>query len=94
MTAIPTQAATAIAALLAVLCLIWITARILRCLRPGTLPDGNQTLRIGGVLALDSHRRIYLITCEDRRVLLLAGGTTDVVIGWLPPSDTGEGGQP
>jgi flagellar protein FliO/FliZ len=34
------------------------------------------------VIALDSRRRLYLIQCQDRRVLLLTGGGQDVVVGW------------
>ena len=34
------------------------------------------------VIALDSRRRLYLIECEDSRVLLLTGGGQDVVVGW------------
>lgn len=80
--------ATAIAALLAVLALIWVTSRALRTLRPGLPCAGGQTLGISGVLALDARRRIYLIACQDRRVLVLTGGATDVVLGWLPPDNT------
>jgi len=35
------------------------------------------------VIALDSRRRLHLIKCEERRVLVLTGGTQDVVVGWL-----------
>jgi len=34
------------------------------------------------VIALDSRRRLYLIECQGRRVLLLTGGGQDVVVGW------------
>ena len=34
-------------------------------------------------LALDPRRRVHLVECGDRRVLLLTGGQQDVVIGWL-----------
>jgi flagellar protein FliO/FliZ len=36
------------------------------------------------VLALDSGRRLHLVRCEGRDVLLLTGGPQDVVVGWLP----------
>jgi flagellar protein FliO/FliZ len=43
------------------------------------------------VLALDARRRLHLITCDGRRVLLLTGGAQDLVVGWLEPrTDAGE----
>jgi flagellar protein FliO/FliZ len=35
------------------------------------------------VLALDARRRLHLIRCDKRRVLLLTGGAEDIVVGWL-----------
>lgn len=82
---------TAIAALLAVVALILLGARVLRATRPGLPRDGGQTLGIRGMLALDARRRVYLITCQNRQVLVLTGGGADVVLGWLPPDNhTGE----
>ena len=34
-------------------------------------------------LPLDGRRRLHLVACDGREVLLLTGGTTDVVVGWL-----------
>ena len=62
--------ATAVAALLAVLALIWVASRVLRTLRPALPHVGGQTLGISGVLALDARRRVYLIVCRGRRVLV------------------------
>ncbi|MDE2583530.1 MAG: flagellar biosynthetic protein FliO [Rhodospirillales bacterium] len=36
-------------------------------------------------LALDPRRRVHLLRCADRHVLLLTGGPQDVLLGWLPP---------
>lgn len=91
MNALLSPLATAVAALFAVLALIWLASRALRTLRPDLPRTGGKTLGISGVLALDARRRVYLITCQDRRVLVLTGGGTDVVLGWLPPeASTGE----
>jgi len=78
-------AATVIAALLAVLALIGLAAHALKSLRPRLGVPVSGALAIQGVLALDARRRIYLISCADRRVVLMTGGGNDVVLGWLPP---------
>ena len=39
------------------------------------------------VLALDARRRLHLVKCDQRRVLLLTGGAQDVVVGWLDPEE-------
>lgn len=82
-----TPVLTAIAALIAVLGLIWVAARLARVsgigLRRATGGRG-RLLAVEESLALDQRRRLLLLRCEDRRVLVLTGGT-DVVLGWLPP---------
>ena len=40
---------------------------------------------LAAVLALDGRRRLHRVACNGREVLLLTGGGTDVVVGWLPP---------
>jgi hypothetical protein len=35
-------------------------------------------------MALDSKRRLCLVTCDGRPLLLLIGGAQDIVVGWLP----------
>jgi flagellar protein FliO/FliZ len=37
------------------------------------------------VLALDARRRVIILRCDGREVLLLTGGPQDVCLGWLPP---------
>ncbi len=73
---------SAIAALAAVLLAVLLAgrgARMLRLARPG----GTGRLRVLETLALDPRRRLHLVACDDRTVLLLTG-TQDVVVGWLP----------
>ncbi len=42
-------------------------------------------------LPLDARRRLCLVRCDDRKVLLLIGGSQDIVVGWLDA--TAPGGQ-
>jgi len=73
---------TAAAALAAVIGLILLAARLARS---GALPRrGGGSLASRDVLALDAGRRLHLVRCEGRDVLLLTGGPQDVVVGWLP----------
>jgi flagellar protein FliO/FliZ len=83
-----TSILTAIAALIAVLALIWLAGRLARF---GGMaqraPRTSRVLAVQDVLALDARRRIHLVKCGQRRVLLLTGGAQDIVIGWLDKED-------
>jgi flagellar protein FliO/FliZ len=46
----------------------------------GAVPRGGLVLE--QVLALDARRRLLLVRCGGRRVVLLTGGPRDVVVGW------------
>lgn len=74
-------------ALAAVLGLILLIARALRGtgLMPRTGAGGGR-LGLVQVLALDPRRRLHLVRCDGRELLLLTGGTNDQVIGWLDPA--------
>ncbi|MEJ0016539.1 MAG: flagellar biosynthetic protein FliO [Acetobacteraceae bacterium] len=74
---------TAAVALGAVLVLIWLAGRIARFGGMARRPAGGGTLAVQDVLALDARRRLHLVRCEGRRVLLLTGGAQDIVVGWL-----------
>lgn len=77
-------ALTAIVALAAVLALVWIAARAARFAGLGRMRAGSgQQLAVEDRIALDPRRRLLLVRCGERRVLLLTGGGTDVVVGWL-----------
>ncbi len=45
--------------------------------------------RLGVVetLALDPRRRLYIVRCDGRELLLLAGNSHDALIGWLSRSE-------
>jgi len=77
---------TASAALLAVLVLIAGGARLLqargwsRQRRPAT-----ARLALCESMALDPKRRLHLVQCGSRQVVLLTGGAHDLVVGWIEP---------
>jgi flagellar protein FliO/FliZ len=44
----------------------------------------GRTLVLRESIALDPRRRVHLVQCGDRQVVLLTGGGQDVVVGWVP----------
>jgi flagellar protein FliO/FliZ len=75
---------TAGIALLFVLGLILLLARLLRA--TGLAPQtGGQRLKLQEALTLDGRRRVIILRCDGRDVLLLTGGPQDLCLGWLPP---------
>jgi flagellar protein FliO/FliZ len=74
-----------VAALLAVLALAVLVGRALRGTRLGGGVPGRRP-RIAESLALDPRRRLLLVACDDRHLLLLTGGPADLVVGWLAPT--------
>lgn len=84
MTLDTTQLVTAIVALLGVLGLILLIARVARRVGVGSQQPGGRRLRLEESLPLDARRRLVLVRCEGRGLLLLTGGATDQVVGWLP----------
>ncbi|WP_186374151.1 flagellar biosynthetic protein FliO [Roseomonas gilardii] len=72
----------ALAALGAVVLLLWLLARGAR-LTGLAVPSGKR-LGVQEVLALDTRRRLVLLRVDGREVLLLTGGPQDSVLGWLP----------
>ena len=77
---------TAGIALLFVLGLILLLARLLRA--TGLAPQAaGQRLKLQEALALDARRRVIILRCYGREVLLLTGGPQDLCLGWLPPKN-------
>jgi flagellar biogenesis protein FliO len=72
-------------ALVAVLALVWMAQRIIKATVPFAMRPRGEASRMVFVqaLPLDQRRRLHLIRCDDRHVLLLTGGGSDVVVGWL-----------
>jgi flagellar protein FliO/FliZ len=82
-----TSILSAAAALLAVVGLIWLAGRMARFGGLARRQASGGSLVVRDVLVLDARRRLHLIGCDDRRVLLLTGGAQDVVVGWLEAGD-------
>ncbi len=85
---------TASGALLGVLALIAVIAGLIRrgLLVPrgvlaGWAPraDADRRLALRETVALDNRRRLHLVQCGDRQVVLLTGGAQDLVVGWINP---------
>ena len=83
----PTSLLAALLALLGVVGLI-LLARRAAVLLPGLarLPGAAGPLRLEQALALDARRRLLLVRCGGKKVLLLTGGGQDLVVGWLDPA--------
>jgi len=75
---------TAAAALLVVLGALAALARFARAAGLAPRPDGR--LAVEEALPLDARRRLLLVRCDGQRLLLVAGGTETVVVGWVPPA--------
>lgn len=73
-----------LAALAAVLVLVLLSGRAARAFL-GRQPQAGRRLALRETLALDPRRRLLLVACDGREALLLTGGTTDLVVGWLAP---------
>ena len=75
---------TAVAALAAVLVLILVAGRLAKLTRFAR-PRGAGAARmtIQDSLVLDPRRRLLLVQCDGRNLLLLTG-PQDQVVGWLP----------
>ena len=79
---------TGCAALAAVLALIWLAQRAARMsgIAPPKAGSGRQ-LAVEEAVAIDPRRRLHLVRCGGRQVLVMTGGTQDLVVGWLPPPE-------
>jgi flagellar protein FliO/FliZ len=85
-----TSLLTAAAALAAVLALIWLAGRAARVVGWARRPAaGGRLLSVEDVIALDARRRLHLVRCADRRVVLLTGVGQDLVVGWIDPATPG-----
>jgi flagellar protein FliO/FliZ len=73
---------TAGAALGAVLGIIVLAGRGARMLRLAQ-PTVGRRLILREALALDRTRRLHLVACDGRELLLMTGGGTDQFVAWL-----------
>jgi flagellar protein FliO/FliZ len=82
---------SAVAALAVVLALIWMGARAARLIGVAPRPTGTRILALRDALSLDARRRLLVIRCGARDLVLLVGGPQDLLLGWLDPPDKGGG---
>ncbi len=75
---------TAVAALAAVLGLVILAGRAVRGAGLGGF-RASQRLIVRESLALDRSRSLRIVSCDGRDLLVLIGGGSDIVVGWLSP---------
>ena len=73
---------TATLALAGVLAVLVLSLRGLRA--AGIARAEGRRLALEEAVALDGRRRLLMVRCDGRSLLLLTGGAQDAVIGWLP----------
>ncbi len=79
-----TAVVTSALALAAVVGLVILAGRALRGVGvAGFRPSSRLALRES--IAIDRVRSLRIVSCDERELLLLVGGTSDVIVGWLPP---------
>jgi flagellar protein FliO/FliZ len=74
---------TTAAALAGVIGIILLIGRALQHTSFGKPQSSARLLIVKDTINLDARRRLHLIQHGERSVLLLTGGETDVVVGWL-----------
>lgn len=84
----PDAVLTSAGALAAVLLPLLLVAWLLRIRHRGHGRGAGRRLAIEEALALDTRRRLLLVRCDGRELLLLTGGSQDAVVGWLPERPT------
>lgn len=77
-----TELVSAVGALALVIGLILLLSYGTRFVASRRAPDGGAGLKVAGQLGLDGKRRLYLVQCGAGQVLLLTGGTADVMMTW------------
>jgi flagellar protein FliO/FliZ len=74
---------TTAAALAGVVGVILLVGRVLQRTNLGRPQSSARLLIVKETISLDARRRLHLIQHGERSVLLLTGGETDLVVGWL-----------
>jgi len=74
---------TSVAALGGIVGVILLIGRMLRFTSFARPAASGRSLVVKDTIALDGRRRLHLIQHGDRAVLLLTGGASDIVVGWL-----------
>ena len=73
----------ALTALAGIVGVILLLGRVLRASTIGRPGGPGRLLEVRETIALDPRRRLHVVRCGDASVLLLTGGSTDVVVGWV-----------
>lgn len=81
-----TSLITAFIALAAVIGLVVLAGRLARATGLAKSKSGAR-LMLGESMQIDRGRSVRIVSCDGREVLLLIGGGSDVVLGWLPTSE-------
>jgi flagellar protein FliO/FliZ len=69
--------------LIGVIVLIGAAAKLFQFTGWRPQPQAGRTLILRESIALDPRRRIHLVQCGQRQVVLLTGGSQDLLIGWV-----------
>jgi flagellar protein FliO/FliZ len=69
--------------LTSVLALILVATRLFQASLWRAQSRPGRTLVLRESIAIDPRRRIHLVQCGHRQVVLLTGGAQDVVVGWM-----------
>lgn len=82
-----TSLLTALIALAAVVGLVMLAGRLARATGLAKSKVG-QRLALRETIQIDRARSLRIVSCDGREVLLLVGGGSDVLLGWLPTSES------
>ncbi len=74
---------SALGILAAVVGLVLIAGRVVSRLPLTAKVGAGRTLVLRESIALDPRRRVHLLQCGQRQVVLLTGGSQDIVVGWM-----------
>lgn len=74
----------ALAGVIVMILLVRFATRFIGMAPRRSSPQGALSLEAS--LSIDPRRRLSLVACRGHRLLLLTGGPSDVLLGWLPPS--------
>lgn len=69
--------------LIGVIALIGAAARLFQLSGWRAQSHSGRTLILRESIALDPRRRIHIVQCGQRQVVLLTGGGQDLVVGWM-----------
>lgn len=77
---------SASASLAGIVLVLLLAGHLARRTRFGRLPASGR-MQVADKLAIDPKRRLVMVTCDGHTLVLLTGGQ-DIVVGWLPGSQS------